>query len=186
MIYHIMQRGARKREIVRDDDDRRCFMRILKKALYTGGGIEHTFCLMTNHYHLILETGEQPPWNIMKPLAQNYAMHFNHKYKQTGHVFSDRYIAVPVKTDAYLLQSSRYIHLNPVKAHMVAAPEDYRWSSYRCYHSGYDDGITYTDTVLGYFEEGASGYCDYVMDMSEEALARDYEVYMDLEEGEEW
>ena len=112
----------------------------------------HAYCLMTNHIHLLLETNVIEIGKIMQKIAGDYARTYNRKYGYRGHLFEDRYRSCLVKDDVYFLQTSRYIHLNPVKAHMVVYPEDYRWSSYRTVLGMSDDRITVKDKTLGYFK----------------------------------
>ena len=85
----------------------------------------HAYCLMTNHIHLLVETGDMEIGKFMKYLSECYAIYFNQKYFYRGHVFEGRYKSCLVKEDTYFLQTSRYIHLNPVKAQMINYPEDY-------------------------------------------------------------
>lgn len=129
--YHIMQRGIRRQDIFKNDDDYHVFMSMLKGALEKFQCRLHAFCLMTNHYHLLLETDAIEIWTFMKWLAQNYALYYNSINGYSGHLFENRYKSVLVKDDTYFLQVSRYIHLNPVKAKMVLKAEDYPWSGYR-------------------------------------------------------
>lgn len=114
-VYHMMERGIRRKEIYKDDMDYQVFMAIMKYAMEKTGCTLHAYCMMTNHFHLLLETGEQEPGKFMKHLASSYAIYFNRKYSYTGHLFEARYKACLVKNDAYFLQTSRYIHLNPVE-----------------------------------------------------------------------
>lgn len=115
----------------------------------------HAYCMMTNHFHLLLETDDIDVGKFMKYLASSYAIYFNRKYGYTGHLFEGRYKSCLVKDDAYFLQSSRYIHLNPVKAGMVNRAEEYRWSSYRTMIAMQDDGITYVNRIWEYFQKNA-------------------------------
>ena len=106
----------------------------------------HSLCLMSNHFHMSLETMDTELWKIMQKVLHPYSMDFNHKYGYTGHVFESRYVSCCIKDDVYLLEASRYIHLNPVKAMMVRGPLDYEYSSYGAFFddSNADDraGIT--------------------------------------------
>jgi hypothetical protein len=114
---------------------------------------------MSNHFHLLLETREIEVGKFMKALASKYAMQYNHRYSYKGHVFEDRYRSCLVETDEYFLQTSRYIHLNPVKANMVEHPEDYNWSSYRsilgiCIMHGSDSNLEKSPLSLTGWEDG--------------------------------
>lgn len=154
-IYHVMERGIRRQEIYREDMDYQAFMAIMKSALERNGCVLHAYCMMTNHFHILLETSETEPGKFMKQLASCYAIYFNRKYTYTGHLFEGRYKACLVNDDAYFLQTSRYIHLNPVKAKMVEHPEDYPWSSYRTMLGMGDDKITEINRTRAYFGKNA-------------------------------
>lgn len=133
-VYHVITRGNNRQRIFTDDRDRRTY---LQKVLhYCTEKDVHVlcYCLLSNHVHLLLET---PQWNLsklMQPLQTSYTLYFNRRYGHTGHVFEQRYKALVVDRDNYLLlQVSCYIHLNPVAAKLVQRPQDYRWSSYQAY-----------------------------------------------------
>lgn len=149
--YHLMERGVRRQSIFEEEMDYQIFLAILKRATEKYEAKVHAYCLMTNHIHLLLETGEYEIGIIMQKIAGDYARTFNSKYGYRGHVFEDRYKSVIVKDDWYFLQTSRYIHLNPVRAKMVSCAEEYKWSSYRTVLGMVDDGITVKDQTLGYF-----------------------------------
>lgn len=129
-VYHIIHRGVRKQVLFEEEYDYQMFLYIMRLALDEYKCILHAYCLMTNHVHLLLETTDYEVGKFMKFLSERYAMYYNRKYCYIGHVFESRYKSCLVKDDAYFLQTSRYIHLNPVKAMMVSRPEHYRWSSY--------------------------------------------------------
>ena len=126
-----MERGIRRQAIYKEESDYQAFISILQSGLEKYGCILHAYCLMTNHFHMLLETSGTDISKFMKHLAGCYARYFNQKYMYQGHLFEGRYKSILVKDDTYFLQTSRYIHLNPVKAGMVENPEDYPWSSYR-------------------------------------------------------
>ena len=139
----MMERGIRRLEIFQDEFDYQVFLEILKKESEQKKCNIHAYCLMTNHFHLLAESQNVEIGKFMKSLAGKYAMYYNHRHSYKGHVFEDRYKSCLVETDEYFLQTSRYIHLNPVKAKMTEHPEDYKWSSYRngldiCYPSEHE------------------------------------------------
>jgi hypothetical protein len=88
---------------------------------------------MTNHVHLQIKTNEIGPSKIMKKINQSYTMYFNNKYNYVGHLFQGRYFAELIVDDAQMLSTSKYIHLNPIRAKVVSIPSDYEWSSYSMY-----------------------------------------------------
>lgn len=140
-------------EIFREEMDYEIFLLILKKVAENYRMKVHAYCLMTNHIHLLLETTDYEIGKIMQKIADDYARTYNRKYGYKGHLFENRYKSCLVKEDAYFLQTSRYIHLNPVKARMAAHPEDYKWSSYRTMIVLSDDKITERDKTLAYFKD---------------------------------
>ena len=132
-IYHIYSRGNERKDVFRLSDDYELFLGILAETALTFDVLIHAYCLMPNHFHLLLETKDSNLSQVMKRLLGLYTVRFNRKHKRLGHLFQGRYKALIVDKDAYFLQLSRYVHLNPVKAKLVKNPEDYRWSSMRYY-----------------------------------------------------
>jgi hypothetical protein len=106
---------------------------------------------MTNHVHLQVETTDVPIWKMMKQLNMMFAIFFNKKYNFVGYLFQGRYRDELIETDAYNLEISRYIHLNPVNANMVEAPLDYPWSSYQDFLGKRKDELVSPEKILGYF-----------------------------------
>ena len=98
-------------EIFQDDFDKMIFMEILRDELNKKGCKLHAYCLMSNHFHFLLETGDIEIGKFMKAFACKYAMQYNHRHSLKGHVFEDRYKSCLVETDDYFLQTSRYIHI---------------------------------------------------------------------------
>lgn len=186
-IYHLMERGVRRQVIFQDDFDYAIFMELLRSELAHNQCILHAYCLMSNHFHLLLETGELEVGKFMKALAGKYAMQYNHRHSYKGHLFEDRYKSCLVETDEYFLQTSRYIHLNPVKAKMVEHPEDYNWSSYRAILGIRDDKIAERDKTLRYFgEKGVFGYREFVEDSWRKYTIREDEIKNSMGENELW
>jgi REP element-mobilizing transposase RayT len=134
-FHHVMNRGQDKRPIFRDEDDYGLFLTTLAEASKDYSAIIHAYCLMTNHYHLLIETPKANLSQIMKHINGLYTQRYNRKHKKDGALFRGRYKSVLVDEDAYLLQLTRYIHRNPleVKKQMVAELSDYPWSSYPAY-----------------------------------------------------
>jgi REP element-mobilizing transposase RayT len=128
--YHVMSRGNRRTVLFKDNSDYMRFMECIAKAKEQYGFRIHSICLMSNHFHIALETDKVELWKIMQKILHPYSMDFNNKYHFTGHVFESRYTACLIEDDRYFLEVSRYIHLNPVKAKMVREPLDYEYSSY--------------------------------------------------------
>jgi len=132
-LYHVTDRGVDRQDIFFNDEDRKAFLERLRDAHRRYGVVIHGYCLMTNHYHLEIETPEGKLSQPMQWLNQSYASHVNRRYKRVGPLFQGRFKAVVAESRAYLRLLTRYIHLNPVRAGMVSRPGEHPWSSYRAY-----------------------------------------------------
>ena len=130
-VYHITTRGNAYQDIFIDDADREKFLEILNQTVDRFNWLCHAYCLMTNHYHLLIETIDPTLSRGMRQLNGVYTQAFNRRHERVGHVFQGRYKAILVEKEAYLLELARYIVLNPVRAKMVKKPEEWKWSSYR-------------------------------------------------------
>ena len=128
--YHVMSRGNRRMVLYKDNDDYLSFLEGVQRAKELYRFRIHALCLMTNHFHMAIETADQELWKIMQRMLHPYAMDFNRKYHYTGHLFESRYTSCLIEDERYFLEVSRYIHLNPVKAKMVREPLTYEFSSY--------------------------------------------------------
>ena len=129
-VYHVTARGNRQGDIFWDDAGRRAWLSILGLACERFNFSVHAYCQMTNHYHLLVETVDGGLGRGMRHLNGVYSQAINRRHATTGHLFQGRYHAVLVQKDSHLLELARYIILNPVRAGIVARPEDWRWSSY--------------------------------------------------------
>lgn len=130
-LYHVTARGDRREDIFEDDADRQMFLSILAQVVTQCNWICHAWCLMDNHYHLLIQT---PDGNLSKGMRQLngvYTQASNRRHQRVGHLFQGRFKAILVDSDAYLLELARYVVLNPVRAGMVQKPVDWKWSSYR-------------------------------------------------------
>ena len=132
-FYHVTARGNERRKIFLSPGDYNKFLSYLKDSVEKYGAIVHAFVLMPNHYHLIVETPKANLSSFMHSLNSAYTTYFNIRRKRAGHLFQGRYKALLIDVDNYLLEVSRYIHLNPVRAGMAEKPEEYPYSSYRAY-----------------------------------------------------
>ncbi len=129
--HHVFARGIERQSIFRDPSDRQSFLSILAKVAHQERLRCHAYCLMGNHYHLILETERGSLSDAMRDLNGLYAQRFNRRHERTGHVFEGRFQSRLVDSEAYLLEAVRYVLLNPVRSGEVARAEDWLWSSYR-------------------------------------------------------
>lgn len=130
-VYHVMSRGQERGQVFRDDGDRERFLLDLDRAVQEERWVVHGYCLMTNHYHLLVETPEANLSIGMQRLNGRYSQAFNLGHSRKGHVFEDRYKAIVVEKESYLLELCRYVVLNPVRAGMVRSAREFRWSNYR-------------------------------------------------------
>ncbi len=135
-FYHITSRGNERRAIFGSKGDYERFLGYFELATERYGARIHCFCLMPNHYHLLLETPRANLRKILHHLNTSYTNYFNAKSERVGHLFQGRYRAILVEKDTYALELSRYIHLNPVRADLVKEPSEYPWSSYLPYVEG--------------------------------------------------
>ncbi len=131
--YHVMMRGNNRENIFVADEQKRFFLESLKKQEEDQLIDIAVYCIMDNHAHIIIKANLSDLAKAIKSINIRFAMNFNGKRDRIGHVFQDRYKSEAIDNDRYLLQVTRYIHNNPVKAKMVKSPEDYYWSSYNEY-----------------------------------------------------
>jgi REP element-mobilizing transposase RayT len=129
-LYHVTSRGNARQDIYLDDEDRRLFLDVLSEVIGRFGWVCHAYCLMGNHYHLLIETPDPNLSLGMRQLNGVYTQRFNRRHGRVGHVFQGRFKAILVERDSYLLELARYIVLNPLRAGMVRLLSHYRWSSY--------------------------------------------------------
>jgi REP element-mobilizing transposase RayT len=150
-FYHVMNRGRRREMIFHDDIDYQAFIDILKDVHERFDCIIHCYCLMGNHYHLLLETPSANLSRIMRHINGVYTQAYNRLKKTDGSLFRGRFKSILVDKDAYIMQLSRYIHRNPIdmKKPLVAKLEDYRWSSYRAY-IGKDKNVNWLNKQFTY------------------------------------
>lgn len=129
-VYHLTARGNARQDIYLDDSDRQRFLGLLGREVQQQVWKCYAYCLMNNHYHLLIETPEANLVQGMRRLNGVYTQAFNHRHHRVGHLFQGRYKSIVVDKDNYLLELCRYIVLNPVRAGLAIQPEDWTWSSY--------------------------------------------------------
>ncbi|WP_367268239.1 transposase, partial [uncultured Thiohalocapsa sp.] len=153
-LYHVTSRGDRREPIYEDDADREQFLATLAEVVERYNWLCHAYCLMTNHYHLLVETVDGNLSKGMRQLNGVFTQSSNRRHGRQGHLFQGRFKGILVDKDSYLLELSRYVVLNPVRAGMVTAPEQWCWSSYRVTAGeSAPPGWLETDFVLGQFAE---------------------------------
>ncbi len=172
-IYHVTARGNERSKIFFTKRDYQRFRDYITEAKSKFGFKLHSYVLMTNHYHLIIETPHGNLGKIMHYLNGSYTTYINTKRKRSGHLFQGRYKAILVDKDTYLLELSRYLHLNPVRAKMIESPELYTHSSYGSYISNCKEEIVTHDMILG------------MLTGDEESARQRYKAYVECGLGEE-
>lgn len=166
-LYHVTSRGNAKAKIFVDDSDHKAFLTVLGFVVKRFNWLCHAYCLMGNHYHLLIETPEANLCRGMRQLNGIYTQKFNWKRRRSGHLLQGRYKAILVDKDEYLLELARYMMLNPVRAGIVESPEEYAWSSCQATmgKERAPDFLT-TDWLLARFDErkrkAQSRFTDFV------------------------
>lgn len=150
-FYHVIARGNNRQKIFADDKDYKYFLERLKLYKERFKFVLFAYTLMPNHIHLLLETGEVPLSRIMQALQFTYTQKFNRRHKKVGHLFQGRYKAILCQKESYLLELIRYIVLNPVRAHLVKRPIDWRWSAYHDLLQLKDGHVVSINEVLALF-----------------------------------
>jgi REP element-mobilizing transposase RayT len=151
LVYHVTNRGTNKQALFLSDRDRLDFLRFIAQTRDEFPFTLHAYCLMTNHFHLLLQTIDHSLSRTIQYLTGLYGQLFNRRHGRSGRLHQGRFHSIPVQEDNYFTVAARYIHLNPVKAGMVAKPEDYRWSSYGAIVRGEADPVADPSFLLGYF-----------------------------------
>lgn len=130
-LYHITARGDRREDIFEDDIDRQAFLHVLAQVVDQFNWLCYAWCLMDNHYHLLIQTPDANLSKGMRQLNGVFTQMSNRRHHRVGHLFQGRFKAILVDSDAYLLELARYVVLNPVRAGVVRKPDKWAWSSYR-------------------------------------------------------
>jgi putative transposase len=161
-MHHVTSRGVARRAIFRSDDDRRAFLDSLSEVVLGRSWRCHAFCLMPNHYHLLVDTPNADLPEGMRDLNSGYATRFNTAHELDGHVFQGRYGARLVRSQVHALEVARYIPLNPIRARLCKEPADWSWSNYRAV-AGLVRAPAFlnTKTTLGWFGGDPSAAARY-------------------------
>lgn len=153
-FYHVTSRGNHRQDIFVDGEDRERFLGILAHTARRYNWLCHAYCLMDNHYHLVIETPEGNLARGMRQVGAVYTQAYNRRHNKSGHLFQGRYKAILVEQESHLLEVVRYVVLNPVRASAAPLPEEWPWSSYRATCGmGEADPCLNVDWVLGQFGE---------------------------------
>ncbi|MDP3016168.1 MAG: transposase, partial [Deltaproteobacteria bacterium] len=163
-LHHVIGRGIERATIFRTDADRNDFLNRLADLCVDGNLMVYAWSLLSNHFHLLVRTGRQPISKSMKKLLTGYVVKFNLRHKRCGHLFQNRYKSIVCEEDPYLLELTRYIHLNPLRAGMVGDLEGlrhYRWAGHSVIMGRMERGWQDIDTVLAYFGKGRDAVKKY-------------------------
>ena len=162
-LYHITSRGNTRESIFLDDKDRTRFLVILSDAVKRYGWICHAYCLMSNHYHLLIETPDANLSRGMQFLNGVYTQWFNRRHQRVGHLLQGRFKGILIEKESHLLEVARYIVLNPVRAKMVRSIRDWPWSSYRATSGQVDvpDFLTIDWILLQFDSDRRPAICAY-------------------------
>lgn len=160
-FYHITSRGDDRKKIFISEGDFIKFLEYVSLAKAKFKFYLYVYCLMPNHYHLLLETSQPNISRIMHYINGSYTTYFNIRHKRCGHVFQGRFKSIVVDKDSYFLELSRYIHLNPLKAQMIDSSEKYPWSSYSGYLGKRDDLLD-KDKIQQCLDMGTNQYKQFV------------------------
>ena len=167
-LYHVIARGNRRAVIIHDEADANSYLERLERYRVRDGCTLYAYVLMTNHVHLLVETGAYPLARTMQTLQFTFSQYYNRRYNKTGHVFQGRYQAILCDRNAYLLELVRYLHLNPARIRTPLNPWTYPWSSHRAYLGQPSAVQVKTTPVLALFHRqlgpARQAYRKFVMD----------------------
>ena len=166
-IYHVILRGINRQDIFNDEEDYETFIKILTRCKSTSGFILITYCLMSNHFHLLIKDENEDLSMIIKRIAGSYVYWYNHKYHRSGHLFQDRFKSETVEDDGNFLAIMRFIHRNPIKAGLCKEIGEYGFSSYNDIIDGksnlvdtdYINLIIYKDEFIRFCNEKNNDIC---------------------------
>lgn len=168
-LHHVIARGIERVKIFRDETDRQDFLTRLADLCQTEALRAYAWALLPNHFHLLVRTGRQPLARSMRKLLTGYVVNFNRRHKRVGHLFQNRYKSIVVEEEPYLLELTRYIHLNPLRAGLVASLaklNEYRWAGHGVLLGQVQQAWQDTETILACFgkrrKEAAERYAAFV------------------------
>jgi putative transposase len=173
-FYHVTSRGNERRRIFFSKSDYEQFKSYLRESEQKYGHHLHCYVLMSNHYHLVIETPRGNLSTLMHYLNSSYTNYINRKRNRSGHLFQGRYKAIVIDKDSYLLELSRYIHLNPVRAGISETPQAHTYSSYRSYISRDHEDIVHRDLLWAMISNDTRDAPGRYRTFVEEALGKDH------------
>jgi REP element-mobilizing transposase RayT len=172
--YHILDRGNERKQIFFENENYLFFLRRLKTGVDKSQVKVICYCLMPNHFHLILqETGDDAISNLMMSLQISYAKAINKRYNRVGHLFQGPFKSIHIDKDEYLLHLSRYLHMNPVTAGLVVQPEEWEFSSCRDYIGLRNGRLPDTEIILSQFPD-KEAYRQFVLEYKDDDKIKAY------------
>ncbi len=147
-LYHVIQRGNNREYIFEKNEDKLFLLNEIRGRKINTGLKLYGYVIMDNHYHLVLQVGDDPLSKLMHLINSSYARYYNREHNRTGHVYDGRYKAIPIQNENYFLAVVRYVHRNPVRAGICAHINKYRWSS-DMYYRNNQNGFVDIDFLLG-------------------------------------
>ena len=154
VLHHVMTRGIERTKIFRNRNDREDFLSRLEERVRAGGWVVYAWALMPNHIHLLVRTGLQPLSTNMRKVMTGYVVNFNRRHKRFGHLFENRYKSIVCEEEAYLLELTRYIHLNPLRGGVVAdlpKLKEYPWTGHSVLMGKIGRDWQDTESILTFF-----------------------------------
>lgn len=182
-VYHIMNRGNNRQKIFIDREDYGTYLRLLERYADNFAVIVYGYCLLDTHLHLLIETPRGNVSAFMRSLHSGYVWEYKKRHHYRGHLFQERFKSILVDRDLYLVEVSRYIHLNPLRAGIVKRPEEYEWSSYRYYIESGINSFLHLELVLEYMGEGDESrkkYQEFINDLIDTGKIEPPPVYAGL------
>ena len=173
-VYHIIIRGNDKQDLFYDDDDRYLFKDRLKESKEKFKYQIYSYCLMSNHVHLLIRVNREFLSKVMQNLVMRYSIYFNKKYSRVGHVFQDRYFSKKVEDPKYFLTVCKYIHRNPEKA-CIEKTDLYYWSSYREYIN--HERIIDKNAIMHYFNNDLEQFKRYMLNNDDNEQIYNYSEF---------
>ncbi len=173
-IYHVIARGNNKEYIFKEDIDKGYFIKQIKETVEGMGYRVYGFVLMDNHYHIIIQTMDRKLQEVMHQINNKYSKYYNSKYKRIGHVFQGRYKAILVQDERFLVELLRYVHQNPVEAHICKTVEEYKWSSDIFYRKNLN-GFVSTNVILDMLDKDREEAIKKYRELMLEKVEADYE-----------
>ncbi len=180
-LYHVICRGNNREKVFENDDDKQSYLHIVSRYKKKFNFYLYCYCVMDNHVHLVIEVQDTPLSKIMQGIQQVYTFHFNKKYDRVGHAFQQRFKAILVDKQEYLLQLIRYVHNNPVKGNL-ADGLNYLWSSHRYYIKKDYQGLVDKEFPLSLFSGNYSSQINNYLVF----MGKDSSTYEQKQESELW